>query len=313
MPKLEYILVTPAKNEANFIEATIQSVLAQRYRPRRWAIVDDGSTDATAEIIRRYSEQYAFIHLVQSRVDGTHNFASKVRAFNAGMKALQGTPHDLIGNLDADIVLEPDYYSAVVAEFESDPRLGLAGGPICIPTDSGYRNDDHTEDSIGGAVQLFRRECFKEIGGYLPLTGGGIDAAAEIMARMRGWTVKKLQDKAVYEQRQTGYAHKSKWKALYKEGVQYHRLGYHPLFYSLRSARRMGRSPLVVGSAVGMAGYLHAKLRRDPVCLPSAVVSYLHSEQMEKLWRTLRPRDNGSLSAPRNPLRPSSVGKGIEE
>jgi poly-beta-1,6-N-acetyl-D-glucosamine synthase len=292
MPTLRYALVTPAKNEAKYIDSTIRSILSQSYKPARWVIVDDGSSDATAAAVARYAERYDFISLLKRAGVPAHNFASKVHAFNAGLQALEPLDYDLIGNLDADITLRPDYYENVIAELEADVRLGIAGGTIYVPTRTDYVTDDDTDDSVGGAVQLFRVECFQQIGGYMALEGGGIDAAAEIMARMYGWSVRKVPNNPVYEQRQTGFAHGSQWKARYKEGVQYHRLGYTPLFYCLRCAWRIGGPPFVVGSVYGLAGYLHAKLRRDPICLPPRAVSYLRSEQLGKIRRALLGRRN---------------------
>lgn len=261
--------------------------MSQRLMPRKWVIVDDASSDATAEIVTRYAQQYHCISLVRMPSEGGRNFGSKVDAFNAGLRTLRDEEYDLIGNLDADMILESDYYANIVSEFERDPALGISGGVICVPIGEEYSMHDTTWDSVGGAVQLFRRECYQEIGGYLRIESGGIDAAAEIMARMQGWSVRKVANNAVYEQRRTGFAHGRPWKIAYKEGVHYHRLGYSTLFYCLRCAYRVGDPPLLFGSLLGLIGFACARLRRDPVCLPQSVVSYLRSEQMGKIRRYL--------------------------
>lgn len=281
--KLEYALVTPARNEAAYIGTTIEAVISQHQRPVRWVIVDDGSTDQTAEVVRQYAERYDFITLVSRPANERRNFGSKVAAINAGLQYVVDTPHDLIGNLDADMVLGPDYYANVVEEFERDSHLGIAGGVIYMPNGDRFITHDTTLDSVGGAVQLFRKECFQQIGGYLPLKSGGIDAAAEIMARMHGWTVRKVANNAVYEQRRTGYASGQPWKASYKEGVHYHKLGYSTVFFCLRCAYRIGNTPVVVGAVLGLLGFLFARLRREPILLPPDVVSYLRSEQTAKM------------------------------
>jgi biofilm PGA synthesis N-glycosyltransferase PgaC len=290
MHTLTYVLVTPAKNEARCIENTILSVLAQRVLPSKWIIVDDGSTDSTSEIIAKYAQQYSFIRLIARDIMQPRNFASKVEAFDAGLRALEGVPYNFVGNLDADIILEPDYYANVMAEFQLDPNLGICGGVIYVPAGQGYATQDTTWDSVGGAIQLFRRECFQQIGGYLRIESGGIDAAAEITARMHGWSVRKIANNAVYEQRRTGYSHGHPWRTAYKEGVHYHRLGYSTLFYFLRCAYRLADPPLLIGSALGMIGFVTARIRRDPVCLPPGVVSFLRAEQMDKLKQRLVTR-----------------------
>jgi poly-beta-1,6-N-acetyl-D-glucosamine synthase len=288
MSILKYVLITPARNEANCIENTILSVIAQRLAPYRWIIVDDGSSDNMSAIIKRYQQQHSWITLVTLRSSRSRNFASKIHAFNGGLRMLRDERYGLIGNLDADIILGPDYYANMVAEFERNPALGLAGGAVYVPVGSRYSKHDTTWDSVAGAIQLFRRECFEEIGGYLPIESGGVDAAAEIMARMRGWSVYKVENNAVYEQRRTGHAHGRPWRAAYKEGVHYHRLGYNLLFYCLRCVYRISDPPIVVGSVSGIIGFLYARMRRDRIALPSDVVSYLHSEQLSKIRRCIQ-------------------------
>src|SRR5215831_6690170 len=110
--RLSYVLVTPARNEAGLIEQTIQSVLAQSVLPRKWIIVSDGSTDGTDEIVQRYANEHEWIELMRMPERRDRQFAAKANAFNAGYARLKGhsqLPFDIIGNLDADITLEPDY------------------------------------------------------------------------------------------------------------------------------------------------------------------------------------------------------------
>jgi glycosyltransferase involved in cell wall biosynthesis len=291
MSSLTYALITPAKNEARFLERTIQSIIAQTHRPTRWVIVDDDSSDATSQIARTFAEQYDFITLVSRRNTATRRtFASKVHAFNAGLLELKGTQYELIGNLDADMTLPPDYYGNMAAAFERDPRLGLAGGPIFYPVGEQYETNDMTPDSVGGAVQLFRRECFQQIDGYIPLECGGIDAAAEITARMSGWSVRKIPDNPVFEERRTGSTQHGVLRGRFKEGVQAQRLGYHMGFYLLRCIYRANERPIVAGSLLSLLGFLSSRQRREPICLRPDVVRYLRAEQKRKLMRVLAPK-----------------------
>jgi poly-beta-1,6-N-acetyl-D-glucosamine synthase len=280
---MKYALITPAKNEAAYIEMTILSVMAQTVKPCRWIIVDDASTDETADIVARYAQQYTWITLVKVQNTAARNFGRKVDAFNSGLHCLGDMDYDLIGNLDADMTMGPNYYENVIRAFQSDLRLGIAGGVVYVPIGDRYVNYDAAWDSVAGAVQLFRKECFQKIGGYLRIPTGGIDAAAEITARRHGWTVRKVANNPAYEQRPTGFAHGKPWRAAYKEGLHYHTLGYSSLFYCFRCLRRIGNSPRVIGSILGLTGFISAKLRRDPFCLPPDVVAYLHSEQLQKL------------------------------
>lgn len=297
MPSVNYVLVTPAKNEEEFIENTIQSVASQTLLPRKWIIVDDASTDRTAEIVRKYLPSYGFINLLKLQALSERSFVKKVAAFNAGLMFLKDTEYSFIGNLDGDISLAPNYYENIIGEFQKDPQLGIAGGIVYTAAGQKFVTDDSAPDSVAGAVQLFRKGCFEHVGGYLPLEQGGIDAAAEITARMKGWTVKKFPENKVYEHRRTGTAGNRLLVAKYKEGVRCHSLGYNTIFYILKSIYKMKSTPFLIGSAVSLLGFVCARAKNYPVHLPAEVVTYLRSEQLGKLRRRLFGKLNRAFSA----------------
>ena len=127
---MKYILITPAHNEERFITKTLESVVSQNSLPERWVIVNDGSTDATAEIVRTYAQRFPWIQLVNRQQRMDRDFAGKVHAFNAGLEEVKSLDFDVIGNLDADISFDPDYLEFLMRKFADDPRLGVAGTPF---------------------------------------------------------------------------------------------------------------------------------------------------------------------------------------
>ena len=281
---LPYVLITPARNEEAFIERTIRSMICQTVLPAKWVIVDDGSIDSTASIVGQYLAKYEWIEMIKMPQHRESNFAAKVAAINAGVKFVKGMDYSFIGNLDADISLPPNYYEDIISEFESDPRLGIAGGIVYSKNGHSFTNDDTALDSVAGAVQLFRKECFDQVGGYIPLENGGIDAAAEIIARMKGWRVRKFREKMVYQHRRTGSARKWLLAARYHEGVQFHSLGYSTAFYLFRTVYRLKIDrPFLISGVVSLCGFLSARVRNCPISLPPKAVSYLRSEQAGKL------------------------------
>ncbi len=188
---LRYALITPAWNEEHHLPALIASVAAQTIRPLRWVIVSDGSTDGTDAIVTAASERYPWITLLRrERPEGRH-FAGKALAVNAGVASLANVDFDLIGNLDADITLPPDYYEFLIGRFMAMPDLGVAGTPFIEdpekPDLHSYAHGFADLNHVSGACQFFRRRCFEEIGGYAPVKAGGIDWMAVTTARMRGW------------------------------------------------------------------------------------------------------------------------------
>jgi glycosyltransferase involved in cell wall biosynthesis len=294
----KYVIITPAHNEAAFIEKTIRAMISQTVRPVKWVVVNDGSADQTGEIIKRYADGFGFIQLVNLPRDPERNFARKVMAFNRGLAEVKDLAFDFIGNVDADMSFAPPYFGNILQEFEQDPKLGISGGIVYTKFTDQFTTYDYTPDSVGGKVQLFRRACFTDIGGYRPLKYGGIDATAEIMARMKGWRVKKSMANPAYEHRPTGFAYGNPLMAKLREGRRFYSLGYAPMFYLLRCLYRLKEYPAVLGSGAAGLGYLISLLRRQPVVLPPEVVTYLRAEQRAKLKRVFLPGATPAAAPP---------------
>jgi len=230
-PVAPYAIITPAHNEEALIENTIRSVIAQTVRPLIWVVVNDDSVDGTGKIAERYASDYGFIRLINLRRSGDRHFGHKVSAFNRGLSEIQGLNYQFIGNLDADISLQKDYFERVLHEFARDGQLGIAGGMVSSRIGGKFVSQEVALDSVAGAVQLFRRDCFEQIGGYLALPLGGIDAAAEITARMRGWKVRTFPKIGVLEHRRTGSSKAGPLGARVREGRRLYSLGYGLFFF----------------------------------------------------------------------------------
>jgi len=193
-----YVLVTPAWNEAEFIEETLRSMVAQTVLPLKWVIVSDGSTDGTDEIVRQYTSRYDWIELVRTPERAERHFAGKVHAFNAGWDRVKGLPYDIIGNLDADISFEQDLMEFLLARFASDTELGVAGTAFIEDGAVLYDYDIVSREDVSGQCQLFRRQCFEEIGGYTPSKIGGIRFHGSLCSRHEGMDDPHLHGKGVH-------------------------------------------------------------------------------------------------------------------
>ena len=293
--KLVLVLVTPARNEAAFIEETIKSVVAQEARPARWIIVSDGSTDRTDDIVRKYVALYNWIELVTLPVRAQRNFAGKVAAFNAGYAELAGFDYDAIGNLDADVSFDKDYFSYLLGKLAQDPELGLVGTPYQDPVNQMYDYRFVSIEHVTGPLQLFRRRCFEEIGGYVAVKGGAIDRIADIAARMKGWKTRTFTDKVYLHHRATGTAQQGVLIAKFKDGGKDYSVGTSPIWELFRTVYQMSKKPLVVGGLMLGSGYLWALLRRVPRPVPREMVEFCRREQMGRLkaliaGRSLRRR-----------------------
>jgi poly-beta-1,6-N-acetyl-D-glucosamine synthase len=281
--KSNYVLITPARNEAKFIANTIKSVEDQIFRPLCWVIVDDGSSDKTMHIVRLLIEKLNFIKLIGLKRKGEMSFVGKAIAFACGLKEIANLEYKFIGNLDADISLQSNYFNDLIAKMESDSKIGIGGGIVYTKIGEKYVTFDTTIDSVGGAVQMFRKECFEEVGGYKPLKYGGIDAAAELTAKMLGWKVQKFPELRAYENRRTGSAQARPIKSSFQYGQRFHSLGYHPFHYFIRCVYRIKSPPLFLGSIASYLGFMVNWFKKRPVFLAKDIVHHMRCEHSRKI------------------------------
>ena len=283
-----YVIITPAHNEEALLGYTAESIVTQTIRPLKWVVVNDASTDQTRKVAESYASQHAFIEVVNlERAIGRH-FGNKVRAFNAGLERVTGLNFDFIGNLDADISFDPMYFENLLRQFQTDHKLGLAGGMVHTKIHGHFVNQEVALDSVAGAVHLYRRKCYEQVGGYIPMPNGGEDSAAEISARMHGWTTRTFSEYPVKEHRFTGSATARPLRSRIKEGFRMYSLGYSPIFFFARCIYRFRERPMLLGSCAAFCGYLTQALSRSPKVVSPEFVRFLRREQRSKLKRLLR-------------------------
>ncbi len=301
-----YVLITPARNEEQFIESVIQSVLAQTVHPMRWIIVSDGSTDGTNEIARCYASEYEWIEFVRMPERTERHFAGKAFAFKAGSVRVKDLAYDVIVNLDADVTFERDYFAFLLEKLSGDAELGVVGTPHVDANGEIYDFRFTSLDHVSGACQMFRRECFESIGGYAPVKLGTIDCIAVISARMKGWKTRTFTEKVCVHHRKTGTAEQSVWQAGIKTGAMDYSMGNHPVWQFFRTLYQLTQKPyLSRGIAVGL-GFLGAAMRRQQRPVSREFISFHRREQMDRLkvkfgWK----RSTG----PKGPVAPIGFGE----
>ena len=280
---LTYVLITPVRNESEFIARTIASVISQTRRPLRWVIIDDGSTDETADIVRQLSAGHDWIELIQMPKRTGRSFSSKVQSFNAGYERVKELPFDVIGNLDGDISFDAGYLGFLLDKFQSDPDLGVTGTVFREENYSSDLDSFEGRNHVAGGCQLFRRRCFEDVGGFVPNHCGGVDWIAVTSARMLGWKTRSFNEKYFFHHRPLGTAGRSLVGRAFVYGQKDYYLGGHPLWELFRVVYRMTRKPyLVEGLALG-AGYSSLFLRRTKRPVNERFVRFHRSEQMNKL------------------------------
>ena len=279
---LNYVLITPARNEADFIELTIKSVLAQTVRPVRWVIVNDGSTDATAEIVSNYAGVHSWIEMIQMPERQERHFGGKAHAVAAGRQRMAGLQFDVIGNLDADVSFEPDYFEFLMTRFAENPKLGVAGTAF-LEGNLSYNYEMVGIEHVSGMIQLFRRQCFEAIGGYSAVKTGGIDLMAVLTARTKGWETRTFTEKSFVHHRSQGGALHTGLRGRWYMGRKDYLLGNHPVWEFFRSFYQMQYRPYVIGGLLVLVSYFWHLVRRVERTMPRELIELRQSDQMKRL------------------------------
>jgi poly-beta-1,6-N-acetyl-D-glucosamine synthase len=282
----DYIIITPAYNEEEFIEKTIQSVIAQTVTPLAWIIVDDGSTDRTSQIIKRYSDAYAWMKCIcRRRVPGETYYGSNVHAILLGLKEVQALDYQHIAILDADIELCGNYYEEVLHRFETFPNLGIACGTYLEREGDQFVEARIDRMSTPKAIQVFRRECYERTGGYIPFRHGGEDTGMEILARMSGWNTWSFNEIQVVHLRPVGLRdRRSILRARFGLGFRDYCMATHPMFMLAKAIRRaFWEKPLLLSGVARLAGYIYGICRQESRQLPKDAQRYIRKEQVLRL------------------------------
>ena len=286
--KTRYVWLTAAKDEEAFIGEVIEYVTRQTVLPLAWFIMDDGSTDQTAQIVRRYAARYSFIHLQSSDSRDGRNFGSQYRAIMAAYDLARTLDFDYVGIVDADQAPErQNYYESILNEFDRDPQLGVASGYIYErPHGTWECRACNSRDSVAASA-VFRRCCFDQIGGYTPLSLGGSDWLIQLRAKMLGWGILTRPDLPILHYRPTSSAG-GIWRGRFRAGMMDASFGSHPVFEFFKCCRRVPGHPFFLGSVVSFCGYLWWHLAgRKPLIAPEAVDA-LREGQLSKLNKWVR-------------------------
>jgi glycosyltransferase involved in cell wall biosynthesis len=279
---LNYALITPAHNEAAFIELTLKSVVAQTRKPVRWVVVNDGSTDNTAEVVSRYAALYPWIELVEMPKREERHFGGKAQAVNSAYQRLSGLQFDVIGNLDADVSFESDYFEFLMSRFAENPRLGVAGTAFQEKNLS-YNYELVGIEHVSGMIQMFRRECFEQIGGYSVVRTGGIDLMAVLSARAKGWETRSFLERQFRHHRTQGGALHTGLRGRWYMGRKDYLLGNHPVWEFFRAIYQMQYTPYVIGGLLVLLSYFCHWVGGTERTMPCELIKLRQNDQMKRL------------------------------
>ncbi|MGB5437490.1 MAG: glycosyltransferase family A protein [Maribacter sp.] len=255
--KLAYYIVIPAHNEEAFLAATLQTVLAQTLPPKKVVIVNDNSTDGTEDIIDTFRSKSDIFKKLNTSSSNEHLPGSKViNAFRKGLIALDDD-YDFIVKLDADLMLPFHYFETIASTFESNPKVGMAGGFVYERTPNGQWELNHPMDKthVRGAFKAYTKACFRSIGGLKNAMGW--DTLDELLAQYHGYEIKTLEELHVKHLRPTGKAYNAKAKLM--QGEAMYGMDYGFLLTLVASIKMAWKQKNIKTLYHNMQGFLKAK------------------------------------------------------
>jgi biofilm PGA synthesis N-glycosyltransferase PgaC len=276
-----YCIITPVRDEEEFIGSTIETVAAQSIRPAEWIIVDDGSTDRTGSIIDEYARKYPWIRAARRENRGFRSTGGGIEGFLYGVELLKMKNWEFLINLDGDLTFSPQYFEKCFAYFRKNPDLGIGGGTIYNKIGEQLYLEKCADYHVRGATKIYRRQCWDSLGGML--RGLGWDTVDEIKAHMRGWSTLTFPDLQLIHHRATGSA-LGRWGGAVKNGHSDYIVGYHPLFFAAKCARRLFKPPYLVGALALAYGFLRSYLQRAPRVNDAEFIRYIREQQLKRLF-----------------------------
>ncbi|MCI0561552.1 MAG: glycosyltransferase [Nitrososphaera sp.] len=285
--RITYIIITPVRDEARYIEQTIASVAHQTILPCQWIIVDDGSSDGTSEILDMHAVRTGWIRVVHRENRGFRAAGGGViEAYYAGYRVLNNDNWDFIVKLDGDLSFAPDYFEQCFKIFGAEAELGIGGGTICQ-----LKNGQLRVDCVGdppfhvrGATKIYRRACWEKINPLLKAPGW--DTIDEVKANLHGWTTRTFSHLKLIQHKPTGVAD-GNWRNWLKNGRANYITGYHPLFMLAKCVKRAFHKPILVESIALLAGFFSGYFKRIPRVPDDEAIRYLRQQQIRRLL--LRP------------------------
>jgi poly-beta-1,6-N-acetyl-D-glucosamine synthase len=259
------LIVSPVRNEADHIERVARAVAAQTVPPDLWIVVDDHSTDGTREILSALRGEIGFLRVIGAPAANelpAHRdrlgAAAAPRAFNAGLRTVDASAYDFVCKLDGDVELPPDYFEQLLRRFDADAGLGIACGDLVEQFGDEWRRIAIPEHHVHGALKLYSRRCFADIGGVRDTLGW--DSIDEATARRLGYTTRSFRDVIVRHNRHWGSAD-GKLRGRARHGVAAWIIGYGPGWAFVRSLKLASVRPRGVSGGAFLFGYLRAALR----------------------------------------------------
>jgi glycosyltransferase involved in cell wall biosynthesis len=274
-----YAVVTPARDEEHNLARLAAALVAQAQPPIEWVVVDDGSTDGTAALVRELGAHHPWIRLhseaqrEEGEIEQGRRHGRPLDALRRGITKLSVVP-DVVVKVDADVDFEPDYFAKLIGRFADDPLLGIASGACYEPEGGEWVRRTKAEGTVWGASRAYRWECVPDVMALEPSMGW--DGLDELKVQLRGMHTQAFTDLPFRHHRPEGGRERSRLHQGAALGRASWYMGYRPSYLVLRSVYRAREEPAALAM---MWGYATSALTRSPRCPDAQLVRELRSRQ----------------------------------
>ena len=280
-----FLAVSACRDEAAHMRRTLDSVIAQTRRPDLWIVVDDGSTDATPEILADYAARHPWIRVV-SRPDRGRRAVGPgvVEAFYHGLDRVDWRAYAYLCKLDLDLDLPPGYFAALIARMQAEPRLGTCSGKPWFRTAAGRWVSEKCGDEMSvGMTKFYRTACFEAIGGIVRAVMW--DAIDCHKARQFGWIAASWDgpDLAFEHLRPMGSSQAGVLTGRRRHGYGQYYMGSDFWYFTATCLYRMAHPPYVLGGLASWWGYVAAWARGAPRHADTELAAFIRAYQRRAL------------------------------
>jgi len=282
LKSISLVVISPVRNEAENIKSTIESMIAQTFKPVRWIIVDDGSTDGTGEIVLKYSKEHDWIQLIELPDRGFYDLmqGGEIKAFYRGFDSIPDLDWDFLAKLDGDISLERTYLHKVLMRFIENPKLGIASG-ACFNERKGVKVIEKVyEKHVRGAGRIYRKQCWDDISGVARDLAW--DAVDVYKARMLGWETASFEDIEMIHHVETG-TKDGAFRGFIRQGRVAYLMGIHPFFFLAKSGYFLTRRPRLIGSIGYHYGFVKSLFKGEKRIVDPELMKFIREEQKERM------------------------------
>lgn len=283
-PPKGYLLISPCRDEAQYMRQTLDTVVTQSVLPAKWIIVDDGSTDDTSRILAGYAAKYPWITVV-TRTNRGHRAVGPgvIDAFYAGYQTITPTDFEYICKLDLDLHLPPRYFEILMQRMQANPRIATCSGKAYVTAGNGLVNEGHGDETSLGMTKFYRVSAFTAMGGFVrEVMWDGIDCHR---CRMMGliacsWDEPELR---FVHLRPMGSSQQSIYTGRMRHGYGQYFMGTGFLYTLASAIKKIPEKPYVLGAMAMLWGWIKSAVQGKPRYEDMEFRKFLRAYQ----WRAL--------------------------